>query len=261
MKKITKLLLVAGTVFAGVLGTAQAADKTITVVTSGTSVPYSVIDAEGHWTGIDADLWAEIAKRKNWEIKTKRASFDAIFGELDAGRAEVASNAFAVKPERTEKYYASAPYYGDAQAIVVNVENKTINTFDDLKGKKIGVTNGQASQSIINEMKDKYGFEQVIFEDSNNGLYDMSLGRIDAQACAVSTANLFEEKTGNKVRVLGEKLRANNVALFFPKTEEGAKLRDEINVVIAELLKDGTLAKITTKHLGGDMTKLIIQEK
>lgn len=263
MKKTFSFALLASVALTGLVSfssTASAEARTITIVTSGTSVPYSVIDAEGKWTGIDAEIWDAIAKRTGWTLKVKRTTFDSIFGELDAGRADVASNAFAVKAERVDKYYPSIPYYGDAQALVVKGDNKTINTFDDLKGKKVGVTNGQASQTIINEMKDKYGFKEVIFDDSNNGLQDMILGRIDAQACAVSTANLYSEKTGNKVRILGEKLRANNVAFFYPKTEKGAQLRDEVNVQLEALLKDGTIAKVTEKYLGGDMTKLIIKD-
>ncbi|TDQ57016.1 amino acid ABC transporter substrate-binding protein (PAAT family) [Mesocricetibacter intestinalis] len=242
------------------LSGAFAANKTLTIVTSGTSIPYSMLDEKNNWTGVDADIWAAIAKRKGWNIEIKRAAFDAIFGELDAGRADLAANAFAVRPNRVDKYYPSIPYYGDAQAIVIRADNNAIKTFADLKGKKLGVTNGQASQSIISEMKPQYGFEEVIYEDSNNGLYEMTLGRIDAQACAVTTANLYAEKTGNKIKILDEKLKANNVAFFYPKTEQGAQLRDEVDQELKALLQDGTIAKITEKYFGADMTKLIIPD-
>jgi len=262
MKKLNKILFTTAVLGSaiGLSNQVLAETRTVTIVTSGTSMSYSMLDADGNWTGVDAELWAAIAKRKDWKLNVKRTTFDAIFGELDAGRADVASNAFAVKPERVNKYYPSIPYYGDAQAVIVKGDNQTITKLIDLKGKKIGVTNGQAAQTIINEMQPSYGFEQVIYESSDNGLMEMVLGRIDAQACAVSTANQFAERTGNNIRILDEKLRANNVALFFPKTEQGMALRDEINQEITALLQDGTIAKITEKYLGADMTKLIINE-
>ena len=36
--------------------------KKVTVVTSGTGEPYSLISDDGKWTGIDAEMWDEIEK-------------------------------------------------------------------------------------------------------------------------------------------------------------------------------------------------------
>ena len=235
--------------------------RKIVIVTGGQAEPYSLVHADGSWTGIDSEIWAEIEKRTDWEVEIKQTSFDAIFGELDAGRADMAANCFATKKERLEKYHASIPYYGDAQAIAVDAANTEIKTFDDLKGKKVGVTSGQASQTIIEEMAAEIGFEIVTYEQSNLGCQDLSLGRIDAMASAVTVFNNYMNASGKQLTILDEKLLANNVAYFFPKTDEGAKLRDEVNVVLQELLDDGTVAKITEKWLFSDMTKLINQEQ
>lgn len=234
-------------------------EKTVIIATTGTNIPYTIVDDKGNWTGVDGDIWKEISARKGWKIQLKRVPFDSIFGELDTKRADLAANCFAVKKERTDKYYASIPYYGDAQAIVVK-EGSPLKTFKDLSGKTIGITNGQASQTIIMDMAKEYGFSVKTYEDSNAGMQDVVLGRIDAQACAVSTAQQFMEKTGNKLDIMDKKLKANNVAYFFPKTEDGAKLRDEVNAELQKMLEDGTLAEITVKYFGGDMTKLIIKE-
>lgn len=93
--------------------------KKVTVVTSGTGEPYSLISDDGKWTGIDAEMWDEIEKRTGWEVEVKQASFDAMWGELDTGRADVVANCLAVKEERTDKYNATIPYYGDSQCIIV----------------------------------------------------------------------------------------------------------------------------------------------
>lgn len=71
--------------------------KKVTVVTSGTGEPYSLISDDGKWTGIDAEMWDEIEKRTGWEVEVKQASFDAMWGELDTGRADVVANCLAVK--------------------------------------------------------------------------------------------------------------------------------------------------------------------
>lgn len=230
----------------------------ITLVTAGSGEPYSLLSSDGKWTGIDADMWAEIEKRTGWKVEVKQAAFDAIWGELDTQRADVCANCWAVKPERTEKYYDTIPYYGDAQCVIVPEKNKDIKSFDDLKGKKVGVTNGQAAQTIVEEMSEKIGFEVVLYEDSAVGMKDTTLGRVDAYAnTTTNVLNYMHYNESEKFNFLDENLMANNVAYFLPKTEKGEKIRDELNKVIQEMLDDGTVAKITEKWMFDDMTKLI----
>ena len=97
--------------------------RKVVLVTAGIGEPYSLLADDGTWTGIDAEMWAEIEKRTGWEVEVKQASFDSIWGELDTQRADVSANCWAVKPERTEKYYATIPYYGDAQCVIVPESN------------------------------------------------------------------------------------------------------------------------------------------
>mgnify|MGYP000662346200 FL=1 len=150
--------------------------KKVTVVTSGTGEPYSLISDDGKWTGIDAEMWDEIEKRTGWEVEVKQASFDAMWGELDTGRADVVANCLAVKEERTDKYNATIPYYGDSQCIIVN-DDSDYKTSDDLKGKTVGCTNGQAAQTIIEDMAKEKGFTVKLYEDSAVGMNDLKLGK------------------------------------------------------------------------------------
>lgn len=192
--------------------------KKVTVVTSGTGEPYSLLSDDGKWTGIDADMWDEIEKRTGWEVEVKQASFDAMWGELDTNRVDVVANCLAVKPERTDKYNATIPYYGDSQCIIVN-DDSDYKTADDLKGKTVGCTNGQAAQTIIEDMAAEKGFTVKLYEDSAVGMNDLKLGRIDAYANTTTNVNAFTHNNSDaKFRFFDEQLLANNVAYFLPKT-------------------------------------------
>lgn len=241
----------------------EATDKTedkekVVVVTAGTGEPYSLLSDDGKtWTGIDAEMWAEIEKRTGWEVEVKQAAFDALWGELDTERADVAANCFAVKAERTDKYNATIPYYGDAQCVIVN-EDSDYKTLEDLKGKTIGCTNGQAAQTIIEDAAKEIGFEVKLYEDSAIGMNDLVLGRIDAYANTTTNVNAFTHNHEEaKFRFFDENLMANNVAYFLPKTERGDKLTEELNKVLQDMIDDGTVGKITEKYMYADMTKLI----
>ena len=229
----------------------------ITIATSGNGLPYSLLDDKQNWTGIDAEMWEEIAKRTGWEIEVKQASFDSVFGELDAKRADVAANCFAIKEERTEKYYASIPYYGDAQRVAVQDGDEDINSIEDLAGKKVGVCSGQASQTILEEMSKESNFELALYEMTSTALADLNLGRLDAVGGAMTTMNEYMKNTGETLKILDESLAASNVGYFYSKTERGEKIKEEVDKVLEEMLEDGTCAKITEKWLYEDMTKYI----
>lgn len=229
----------------------------VTVVTAGTGEPYSLLADDGTWTGIDAEMWAEIEKRTGWEVEVKQAAFDSLWGELDTERADVAANCFAVKEERTDKYNATIPYYGDAQCVIVNSDSD-YETLDDLKGKTIGCTNGQAAQTIIEGLAEEKGFTVKLYEDSAIGMNDLSLGRIDAYANTTTNVNAFTHNHEEAdFRFFDEDLMANNVAYFLPKTERGEAIKEKLDEVIQEMLDDGTVAEITEKWMYADMTQLI----
>ena len=231
--------------------------KKVVVATAGTGEPYSLISDHGIWTGSDAEMWDEIEKRTGWEVEVKQAAFDAIWGELDTGRADVAANCFAVKQERTDKYNATIPYYGDAQCVIVN-SNSEYKTLDDLAGKTIGLTNGQAAQTIIEDMADEKGYTVKLYEDSAVGMNDLMLERIDAYANTTTNVNAFSHNNEKAdFRFFEENLMANNVAYFLPKTDKGEELTKELDKVLQEMLDDGTIAKITEKWMYADMTQLI----
>ena len=232
-------------------------DRKVTLVTSGSGEPYTLLADDGTWTGIDAEMWAEIEERTGWEVDVKQAAFDAIWSELDTARADVVANCTAVKPEREEKYHATIPYYGDAQCVIVN-EGSSYKTVEDLKGKVVGCTNGQAAQTIIEDLGAELGFEVKLYEDSAVGMNDLMLERIDAYANTTTNVNAFMHNNGEAdFRFFEENLLANNVAYFLSKTDEGEELKEELNKVIQEMLDDGTIAGITEKWMFADMTQLI----
>ena len=240
----------------------EAAGETRTVIvgTSGTGEPYSMVAEDGTWTGMEAEFWAEIQERTGWNIEMKQVSdMASLFGELGTGRVDVAANCFAITESRLETYLASDPIYADAQVVIVQPDSP-YQTLEDLRGCTIGVTSGQAAQNTVEGLAPQYDWEVITYEDSNPGFQDCALGRIDSYANTVTNINKAEAAQGLEFRMLDEKLFGNNVGWWFADTEEGKELRDEVNVVLAEMMEDGTVSEIVTKWLGEDMTQLVSDE-
>lgn len=240
----------------------EAAGETRTVIvgTSGTGEPYSMVAEDGTWTGMEAEFWAEIQERTGWNIEMKQVSdMASLFGELGTGRVDVAANCFAITESRLETYLASDPIYADAQVVIVRPDSP-YQTLEDLRGCTMGVTSGQAAQNTVEGLAPQYDWEVITYEDSNPGFQDCALGRIDSYANTVTNINKAEAAQGLEFRMLDEKLFGNNVGWWFADTEEGKELRDDVNVVLAEMMEDGTASEIVTKWLGEDMTQLVSDE-
>ncbi len=234
-----------------------ASTKVIRVGTTGKNEPYSLISSDNKWTGIEAELWDEVGKRTGYKIEMVQIpDMSALFGELGSDRIDVAANCWAITQKRLDTYLASDPIYADAQVIAVK-DDSSYKTVDDLNGKKIGVTAGQAAQVTIEEMAKDHHWNVITYEDTNAGLQDLALGRVDAYAHTVTTIKKTEAGQGLKFRMLDQKLFGNNVGWFFQNNEKGQELRKEMNQQIANMQKDGTISKIVTKWFNEDATKLI----
>ena len=231
--------------------------RTVRIGTVGGSGGYSVLSDNGEWSGVDGDLWKEIVERTGWEIEIQQVEFSGTWGELDAGRIDVASNFWAINDTRKEKYNVTIPYAADVQQIVVPEDRTDLNTFEDLRGASIAVYQGQSAQFTLQAIADQYDFNIVIYEDAAAGMQDMLLGRVDAYAANITYFNDYCETHDVKVHTLEEELSQVNVGLYAAKTDEGAALVEELNQVLQEMLDDGTVSAICEKWLGMDLTQYI----
>lgn len=264
MKKIIKALViliafsVVGSISSGLSVSAQESEiESVNVATSGSGLPYSVFEEDGNWIGIDADVWRAIEEATGWDVEVQRADFASVFGELDTGRADVAANSFAINEERISKYLYTIPYFGDAQGVYVNGDNETVQTFEDLEGLRVGVTNGQAAQYRIEDLNENIEFEIVTYENSDLMFQDLSLGRIDAFGHNTTKPALFQEQNQADFRMLEEILEPNDVVFYIANNEKGEQLVQELNIIIEELIADGTIAEITQEYVGLDLTEFI----
>ena len=234
--------------------------RKFTVGTVGGGLPYSLLEDNGNWTGVEGELWAEIIERTGWEVEVKRcADMTSLFGELDSKRIDVAANCAAITASRLEAHIASDPIYADAQVVVVQPDSE-YQTFEDLRGQVMGCTAGQAAQNTVEKMAPDYDWEIRPYENTGALFQDLDLGRIPSLAHTVSTVEKYQREQGLKLRMLDEKLFGNNVGWWFRDDEESKDLRDELNKVLAEMQEDGTISAITEKYFYEDMTKLISDE-
>ncbi|MGR5452380.1 transporter substrate-binding domain-containing protein, partial [Vibrio sp. PNB22_3_1] len=81
------------------------------------------------------------------------------------------------------------------------------------------------------------------------------LGRADAFVMDRLSALELIKKTGLPLQLAGQPFETIENGWPFVDNERGAELRDEVNQALSAMREDGTLAKISEKWFGGDITQ------
>lgn len=227
------------------------AGQALTVGTEGTYPPFSFRDVKNNeLTGYDIEVAREVAKRLNRDVEFVPTQWKSMLASLDAKRFDFVANQVTVTPEREQQYSFSEPYTVSGAVVIVSNDNpKQIQSVTDLKGKVVGTTQGsnfaKAAEEAGAEIKYYTGIAQV--------LTDLQQNRIDA-ALNDRLYVLTELKTANyRVKAVGEPFSKESTAFAFRKDNQ--ELRDQVNRILSEIRQDGTLANISNKWFGEDVSR------
>ena len=226
--------------------------RVITIATGGDYYPYTFTEND-QLVGYDIDLWNEIAKRCDFEIKWEIADMTGMFGMLDAGKVDFAARQITITDTRKEKYDFTDVYAYNPYRLVVAEDNDTIQSLADLEGKKIAYNPVSSSGEFLDKADPEQKIERVSLQGGNT-FQEIELGRIDA-SCA--NANIFEaqkEKGGYKVKQVGDILFYEQNAYPCLKNSGKEELLKEINQAIADIKEEGMLSEISIKWIGKDVT-------
>ena len=224
------------------------AKGTITVAMEGTWAPWTYHDENDNLVGYDVEVATEIAKKLGVEPQFVEGEWDGLLAGLDAGRYDMAANGVEVTDE---KYDFSTPYAFNRTAVITKADDDSINTLEDLKGKKTANT----ISSTYAELAEQYGATVTGVDDLNQTFELLLSGRIDATLNAEMTFYDYtkEHPDANvKIAVLTDD--ANQIAIPMRKGDETVALRTAIDAAIDELRADGTLKALSEKYFGRDIS-------
>ena len=252
------LALLAVLAAAGVLSPAgpaaadgSGAPPVVRVGTEGTYPPFTYEDPHtGELTGFDIDVMKAVAKEAGWDLRFVQAPFDSLFPALDSGRIDVIANQVTINPERQARYLFSTPYTYSHGVIVTAKGTDDITSLADLKGR----TAAQTSSSNWAQVARDAGADVKYVQDFGPAVQLLVQGRVDAIVNDnIAVLDYLATSGNDQVKIAGnaggETLKQ---ALAFRKSEP--QLQQEADRALATLAKDGTLAKISDKYFGADVT-------
>ena len=237
MKKLVLAALLA-TFAAG----ASAADK-INFGVSATYPPFESLDASNQIVGFDIDLAKALCKQIQADCTFTNHAFDSLIPSLKFKKYDAVISGMDITPERSKQVAFTDPYY--ANSAVVIAKKGAYKSFDELKGKRIGMENGTTHQKYL---QDKHPEVKTVAYDSyQNAIIDLKNGRIDGVFGDTAVVNEWL-KTNPQLGTATEKVtdpQYFGTGLGIAVRPDNKALLAKLNGALKAIKADGTYQKIS----------------
>lgn len=227
------------------------------VATDAAWAPFEYIGADGEVTGSDLELAAYIAEQLGVKLTVINVAFDSISTYLVNDEADMSLSAMTITDERKETLAFSVPYTVAQQYIIVNEDNESVATIEDLAGQNIGVHLGTTGDFLVSDeiMKDT----GVLYNSGSNVqqykfLTDAALalknGELGAIVCDTMLAkNICAVNEGLKCFALtyadgNATIEELGIAMKLGEDD----LVNKVNVIISPIIEDGTVDQWIVEH-------------
>ncbi|MEC0984151.1 transporter substrate-binding domain-containing protein [Bacillus safensis] len=232
----------------------------IVVATSGTLYPTSYHDTSNgkdQLTGYEVEVVKEAFKRLDVKVEFKEMGYDGMLSAINSGQVDAAANDIDITDDRKDKFAFSTPYkYSYGTAIVRKNDLSGIKTLKDLKGKKAA----GAATTIYMDVARKYGAKEVIYDNATNEQYlkDVANGRTDVILNDYYLQTLALAAFPKLNITIHPDLKYMPNEQGFVMKKDNKELQKELNRVLGDMKKDGTMKKISEKFFNhADVSKKI----
>ncbi|ARD55025.1 transporter substrate-binding domain-containing protein [Bacillus safensis] len=232
----------------------------IVVATSGTLYPTSYHDTSNgkdQLTGYEVEVVKEAFKRLDVKVEFKEMGYDGMLSAINSGQVDAAANDIDITDDRKDKFAFSTPYkYSYGTAIVRKDDLSGIKTLKDLKGKKAA----GAATTIYMDVARKYGAKEVIYDNATNEQYlkDVANGRTDVILNDYYLQTLALAAFPKLNITIHPDLKYMPNEQGFVMKKDNKELQKELNRVLGDMKKDGTMKKISEKFFNhADVSKKI----
>ena len=162
----------------------------IVVGVEGTYPPFTYHDGNGELVGFDVEVAERVAEKLGVEVEFVEAAWDSLLIGIDSGRLDLVVNAVSITEERAEKYDFTAPYYYEARRVIVRAEDDSIQSAEDLNGKKVATNVTNAFIPWYESM----GAEIVGIDTSGEAIELVLSGRADLCGTSVPVLNSYMDE-------------------------------------------------------------------
>lgn len=213
--------------------------------------PMGYRDASGKLIGFDVDAAEAVGKRLGITIEWQPTAWDGVIHSLNAKKFDCIWNGMTITPERAKEVAFTKPYIMDGQVAIVRFNEKRFKGIKDLKNVKVGAQKGSSALSAVKKLPTA-PTELKEYEDNPKALLDLEAGRIDVVVIDNVTGRDFIAKRPGQFKILPGFISKEPFGVAFRKDDKA--LRAKVQKALDQMVKDGTMAKISRKWFAEDIT-------
>jgi polar amino acid transport system substrate-binding protein len=195
--------------------------------------------------GFDVEIAELIARGLGRTAAFINITFTSIDQSIERGDAEIGLSGIEDTPARRATMAATVPYYEFREVLSVrDADAARFQTLPDLRGRRVGTLGGTIAYEILLRAEREFGLYPVSYDDDVHPYSDLAIGRLDA----VLLDNVLAERRHRAIP--GLTIQPQSVAIGHyvgVLAARNAALRDVVNEILRQAMRDGTLERILRK--------------
>ncbi|MEJ5082543.1 MULTISPECIES: ABC transporter substrate-binding protein [unclassified Ochrobactrum] len=220
------------------------------IAMSGQYPPFSFTNEQNEVVGFDVAIGSAIADRLGVKPEIVTTPFDGIIAGLLAKKYDAVVASMTITPEREKAVDFVGPYYHAGRTVVVK-ESSPVQKLEELNGKTVGVTMGDAHEKWAKAQGD---LTVRTYKGLPEMLIDLEAGRLDALVMDSIPVMIAVKETGQKVRILETpNIDGAREALGIAIRKNNPELKAAMQKALDDMLADGTYEKISMEWIGSDI--------
>ncbi len=218
--------------------------------------------------GFDVEVAKEVASRLGVEACFVTPPWSQLIAGNWGDNWDVHVGSVAITFDRMKKLYFTQPYYATPTVLLVNEDNTTYKTPEDLSGKRIGVCAGCTFENYLKgtlqipgeEIVTRIHRAQIVaYENEDPAIAALSRGdgvELDAVMTILPKADAAIE-AGAPVKILDEPLLFAYASITLDRSSKRDEYRlfNAINKAVTDLHITGRLKELSIYYQGLDLTQ------
>ena len=192
--------------------------------------------------GFEVDVAALIARNLGRTPRFIQSGFTTLDAAVARGDFDIALSGLEDLPARRTRMALTIPYYEFEERLTVRAADRDrIRALGNLAGRRVGTLSATLAADLLRQAQSAYGLVPVLYDDDVHPYEDLALGRIDAVVLDQVLADRAVARIPGLVNQPATLARGHYVgALALGRAE----LRDRVNGILREAMRDGTLKGI-----------------
>jgi polar amino acid transport system substrate-binding protein len=209
--------------------------------------------SDGRLTGFDIEFTKRLALFLNAKVTFQTMDFPGLIAAAETGKIDLLVANLNAVPERKKVMRFSNTYVDSEIAFLVRRDRLPrkdaglITELSQLRGKKVGVLTGSTYDKLLKEHIP--GALPEYFNNMADQVAALTAGKLSGVMVDEPIArDMLNKNTG--VTVLKDMLSSDGYAYAFAKNNP--ELQKQVNDLLEEMRKDGTIARLDAKWFGRD---------